>query len=612
MKKHLLAIARIFTYVLLIFAGVLLSYLRSDQSFLFNPTGGNKDETTLNVSNKNWEFYYNKLIVTDNVDINKEECDVSIELPKSWLNLKTKKGETLPLGGYASYRTTIDIFRKDDIITFKKTPTNVSMNVYINRQLVARCGNVGKTLTDNKVPFTYNYSESYKVNNDKEIELIIETGYNVMGGLEFSPSFVTSSYNDVESRIITIFSYVAITVYLSLFIIEIISYYRISGSTIYTVNMVGCIFFLALFSPMANNIFTSFNLFLPPFIMAVLNFVFYTLFLFSATQFFEYTYSTKLKAKELSFGLLFALLSTIMFIVLYFLRLEIIIYLLYSLSFIGVIIRTTIVHKNKLDITGYLTKGIIYSIVGMEGCIVAASIDTFHIKTSLSTIIYLYFIFLLFVAIYVAFIVRTYRAAMKGLKYELQSKDLKLLVLKDQIKPHFIFNSLSAIKTLYHKDEEKGDRAISLLANHLRYNVDVVSSNLIEFSKEIDNVFNYVELKNLRTEEKFNLIYNIDFQDFQVPILSIQPFVENSLKYSKVNEKDGGYIEISSYKDDENIYIEINDNGVGFDVNSIKDESCGIRNVKERYSLLLKASVEIESEINVGTKVKITIPRERN
>lgn len=248
----------------------------------------------------------------------------------------------------------------------------------------------------------------------------------------------------------------------------------------------------------------------------------------------------------------------------------------------------------------------------MEGCIVAASVDAFHIKTSLSTILYLYFIFLLFVAIYVAFIVRTYRAAMKELKYELESKDLKLLVLKDQIKPHFIFNSLGAIKTLYHEDEEKGDRAISLLADHLRYNVDVVSSNLIEFSKEIDNVFNYVELKNLRTEQKFNVIYNIDFQDFQVPILSIQPFVENSLKYSKVNEKDDGYIEISSYKDDENIYIEINDNGVGFDVNSIKDESCGTRNVKERYSLLLKANVDIQSEINVGTKVKITIPKERN
>lgn len=116
----------------------------------------------------------------------------------------------------------------------------------------------------------------------------------------------------------------------------------------------------------------------------------------------------------------------------------------------------------------------------------------------------------------------------------------------------------------------------------------------------------------MKVDNKFEVIFNIDYQDFDIPILSLQPFVENSIKYSKVNYKEEGKIEISAYKDNSNIIVEINDNGIGFDPNDIKDESCGIRNAKERLSLLLNANVEINSQINFGTNIKITIPGGQN
>lgn len=594
------------------FSGMVFSLTRS-----YNVKHENEnrrpDEIVLQSEISKWELYYNKFLVMDNIQIEDDQYDALIETPKSWYNIKAKDGENLPLSGYATYRTTIDTFKKGDTITFKKTATNVSMNVYINRTKVASTGNVSKDLFKNTVPFSYQYYEEYKINNEPSLEIIIEVGYNILGGLNFSPKFTNTNFHNQEDEVISIFYYVVLFIYFSLFVVEIISYFRISDSTVYTANMSGCMFFIAFFSSTTNRVLSSFNFFFSPIAFEILNFAFYALFLLSTTQFFRYTYSKQINKEGVSFGLFIAGLSTLLYAMLIPLRLEIIAYAIYTVIYVGMTIAlsyfTTL--KNKIDITGNLTKCIFYSIIGLELCVASRTLDIFENTVSIEIISYLIFVFFVFIAIYIAFIVRTYRAAMNEMKYELQNKDLKLLVLKDQIKPHFIFNSLSAIKTLYHEDEEKGDQAVSLLADHLRYNVDVVTSNLIEFSKEIDNVYNYVELKNLRTEKKFNVIFNIDCQDFKVPILSIQPFVENSIKYSKINEKDDGYIEISTNEDENNIYIEIKDNGAGFNPDDIKENSTGIKNVKERYAILLNAEVNIESAINIGTQVKISIPKER-
>ena len=185
-----------------------------------------------------------------------------------------------------------------------------------------------------------------------------------------------------------------------------------------------------------------------------------------------------------------------------------------------------------------------------------------------------------------------------------------MIILKNQIKPHFVFNVLNIIKALYHKDVEKGDLALDLFATHLRYNVNTCKTNLINFNDELENIYNLVELENLIKNEEINIIYNIDYIDFQVPVLSLEPFVENTIKYSMITQKEDGYIEISSYLEDyDKIIITIVDNGVGFDKKAIKETSNGINNTIERFKILLSAKVEIDAEPNKGVQVKITIPR---
>ena len=77
-----------------------------------------------------------------------------------------------------------------------------------------------------------------------------------------------------------------------------------------------------------------------------------------------------------------------------------------------------------------------------------------------------------------------------------------------------------------------------------------------------------------------------------------------------ITQKEDGYIEISSYlEDDDKIIITIVDNGVGFDKKAIKKTSNGINNTIERFKILLNAKVEIDIKPNKGVQVKITIPR---
>lgn len=214
-----------------------------------------------------------------------------------------------------------------------------------------------------------------------------------------------------------------------------------------------------------------------------------------------------------------------------------------------------------------------------------------------------------FISVYLNFVYRTTRKAYKAEQVEKTLKTLQSSVLKEQIAPHFLFNSLQAVKTNYRLSQEKGDKAIDLLSKHLRNYVDSGDKFLVPFAKELDSVMTFVELANIRTDRPFRLVFDIDVEDFEVPTLSIESLIENSILYSNVNEKPDGMIEISSFEEREDIIVRIKDNGKGFDVNAIREGAVGIKNAFERFRLLLNGDCKLESEIGQGTTITVRIPQ---
>ena len=217
-----------------------------------------------------------------------------------------------------------------------------------------------------------------------------------------------------------------------------------------------------------------------------------------------------------------------------------------------------------------------------------------------------------YVLIYLNFTVNASKKAYEKEEFEKRVKELQTSVLSHQINPHYIFNSLNTIKVLYDQNHELGVKALELFSSNLRNYVSAGDSDIVTLDVELENVSNYIELENLKHEKPYEIIYNITRSDFSVPYFSLQPLVENIVKYSKINEKEDGHIIISAEEDNKTYILTIEDNGEGFDINKIKKTSHGINNSRERFKLLCSASFNIESSIGKGTKIMIIIPKEKD
>lgn len=197
------------------------------------------------------------------------------------------------------------------------------------------------------------------------------------------------------------------------------------------------------------------------------------------------------------------------------------------------------------------------------------------------------------------------------LNNELQEN--KILLMISQIQPHFLYNMLNTIYHLCDKDVSLAKKSIDVFSTYLRNNIDSLNSQeLIYFDKEIENIMTYTELEKIRFGDELEIDYCIETSDFYLPILSIQPIVENAIKHGVSKKRGGGKVTISSCEDEFNYIITILDTGVGFDINQTINDGkthIGIKNVKERLQKKVNGTLIIESEIGVGTKAVVYIPK---
>ena len=101
---------------------------------------------------------------------------------------------------------------------------------------------------------------------------------------------------------------------------------------------------------------------------------------------------------------------------------------------------------------------------------------------------------------------------------------------------------------------------------------------------------------------------------FEIPLLSVQPLVENAVKHGVGMKEDGGTVTIATRETDENFEIIVSDDGVGFDTSEVKNDGrshVGMKNTKRRLKDMCNAEVVITSTIGDGTTAKIIIPKIR-
>jgi two-component system, sensor histidine kinase YesM len=207
-----------------------------------------------------------------------------------------------------------------------------------------------------------------------------------------------------------------------------------------------------------------------------------------------------------------------------------------------------------------------------------------------------------------------------------QKRNAELAALQQQINPHFLYNTLTSIKFMVQQGgKEEAAETVNALISLLQNTIGNISET-ITVRQEIDNLKSYVLINQKRYGERIRVNYFIEPECFeiQIPKLILQPFIENSF-FHGFNKKSGGTINVLVWQEGASLICEVLDNGDGMEVSADNKlpgtkrkqamfSGIGVRNVDERIQLIYGEAygVTISSKIGEGTKVRISLPVQKN
>ncbi|MDO4541852.1 MAG: histidine kinase [Bacillota bacterium] len=200
----------------------------------------------------------------------------------------------------------------------------------------------------------------------------------------------------------------------------------------------------------------------------------------------------------------------------------------------------------------------------------------------------------------------------EDLRQELDKSRIKAMIA--QMQPHFLYNALSSIRAMIKIEPNYAYDLMHDFTVHLRCSIQALSSDSpIPFKDELKNVKAYLNIEYMRFGDRLKVDYEIGCDDFKIIPLAVQPLVENSVKHGiHPKGEEGGRVVLRTSQTDTHYIIEVEDDGVGFNVAEVMHytgDSVGLRNLIFRMKSLMNSDVVIDSKLNEGTRVTIKIPK---
>lgn len=553
-----------------------------------------------------YEFFYNKWIVEEAYT---GEPDCKVNVPHHYKDT-VLNGERLTNEGYSSYRIYVKGLPTGTKIWFINNNFVGGFYAYINDELVVKYGTRAKTGNCSSNGGDDMTSE-YTVKDDKPLTVVFEVSSSYQGGLTSPARLVinTLGRNPTSQYLTNNIGFVNFGLISALLVF---SFFLNLGGIRRDFSFSGVIGVIALINFFSIDVYWR--------ILSIFktntynHIILIDLLLSTLLPFALYRHLSKngkIKRQGI-YPLVFGVISTISLILYFvftgtFLQVIPLMVSLLSLALLLIPLTQGAFDGNKLNIAFIL---LIFCFLtyfsvtffDLENIMIAGTEQSisYVMLPSILIIIALYWI---------SSVLKTKRY-IKALEKEQKVLEMKAESLTQQIKPHYIFNCLSSIQGAYQEDAHKGEKMLTMFSKHLRDNIESSTSKLVPFDEEIEGIVNYVELENLRREVKIELLLDLEATEFKLPPLSLEPFVENAIKHGKIDETNEGYVCISSFEEAKEYRILIEDNGVGFDADSINVGRIGIKNVTERLDILCHGKVKVSSKIGEGTCVEITIPKE--
>lgn len=186
----------------------------------------------------------------------------------------------------------------------------------------------------------------------------------------------------------------------------------------------------------------------------------------------------------------------------------------------------------------------------------------------------------------------------------------QLEVLKMQLQPHFLFNTLHAISALMYRNVEGADRMIARLSDFLRLTLDSAGVQEVTLKREMEYLDKYLEIEQVRFGDRLEVHRTIepDTLDLLLPNLVLQPLVENAVRHGIAPRAAGGRIEVAARVEQGALLVEVVDDGPG-PAGEIR-EGVGISNTRARLEQLYggKCKLELGRAPQGGFRARLTIP----
>ena len=202
------------------------------------------------------------------------------------------------------------------------------------------------------------------------------------------------------------------------------------------------------------------------------------------------------------------------------------------------------------------------------------------------------------------------------LTLENQATEAQLAMLRYQLNPHFLFNTLNSISTLVLlKQTERANAMLSRLSAFLRYTLANEAKAEVTLAQEVDTLKLYLDIEKMRFEDRLRPSFDIDptVARARLPSLLLQPLVENAIKYAVTPKEDGAEIAISARLAGDRVQITVSDTGPGLNENRMLPSystGLGLANIRDRLGQAYGDDHRFEagSAPGGGYRVSIELP----
>jgi two-component system, LytTR family, sensor kinase len=203
--------------------------------------------------------------------------------------------------------------------------------------------------------------------------------------------------------------------------------------------------------------------------------------------------------------------------------------------------------------------------------------------------------------------------ALRASQLETQLIEAQMSALRQQLQPHFLFNTLHAVSALMHRDVDAADRTLMQLSDLLRMTLENLGQQESPLKVELEFLSKYLEIEQTRFADRLVVRFDIEPEalDALVPTLLLQPLVENAIKHGVSKKSGTGHIDIRARSDNGKLWIEVRDDGSGLSDTALiaLQKGIGVSTTRARLRHQFGADFRFEfHRLEEGVAVVVVVP----